>query len=133
MTAIAGITLAGFVRTPTRARGASAGFHVPDDAPVDTPAPIAAARPPSLLALQEADAEPVQDREARRHGKAMLDVLTRLQQAILTGGGADTLDSLANLVRAAPVPSDPRLAAVQRAVLVRAAVELARARAEASV
>ena len=83
---------------------------------------------PGLLMMQEAEAEPVADRDARRHGKAMLDALSRLQRALLGGEGPAALESLANLVRATPAPADPRLAAVQRAVLVRAAVELQRAR-----
>ncbi len=87
---------------------------------------------PSLLAMQEASSEPAKDRDARRHGKAMLDALARLQRALLGGGGVDALESLANLVRATPQPDDPGLAAVQRAVLVRAAVELQRARLQAA-
>ena len=130
MTPIYGLGATAAARAPTRARS-SALFHLPDAA---TPAEAEAAGTasavglPSLLTLQETYAEPVADREARRHGKAMLDALTRLQRALLGGEGPDALQSLANLVRATPEPADPRLAAVQRAVLVRAAVELQRAR-----
>jgi hypothetical protein len=92
----------------------------------DAPAVYGAVGMPSLLSLQEAEVETVQDREARRHSRAMLDMLATLQRGWLGEGGADALESLARLVRAAPPPRDPVLASVQRAVLVRAAVELAR-------
>jgi hypothetical protein len=94
----------------------------------EAPAVFGTVGMPSLLSLQETELETVQDREARRHSRAMLDTLTLLQQALLGGQGVDALETLARLVRAAPPPSDPALAAVQQAVLVRAAVELARSR-----
>lgn len=135
MTAIYGLGATNAARGPVRSRLGPA-FRMPDASSGEAEAAASsgaasAVEMPSLLAMQEAYGEPVQDREARRHGKAMLDALARLQRALLGGEGPDALQSLANLVRATPEPSDPRLAAVQRAVLVRAAVELQRARMQA--
>ena len=86
-----------------------------------------------LLALQEAESGTVRDRQARRHGESLLEALRRLQVALLMGAGAEDLQGLRTLVEAAPPPDDPRLAQVQRAVLVRVAVELARRNAASSV
>ena len=130
MLAITGLSSVGVARGPLRPRS-GASFSMPDAAGAEAAEATSAAAPiemPALLAMQEAYGEPVQDREARRHGKAMLDALTKLQRALLGGEGPDGLQSLANLLRATPEASDPRLAAVQRAVLVRAAVELQRSR-----
>lgn len=82
----------------------------------------------SLLALQEAEAEAVQDRAARRHAGFMLEELSALQRALLGGadGGAVAADRLAVLARRSPAAADPRLAAVVQAIAVRAAVEAAR-------
>lgn len=116
----------GVVRVPP-----PSAFRLPGEA-----APgIQAATPvtlPSLLAMQEAGQDAVRDREAREHGEALLHGLAALQRALLGGGDPGTLTRLAALVRRAPAPADPRLLAVQRALLVRVAVELARTRAAAS-
>ena len=87
---------------------------------------------PSLLAMQEAETGAVQDREARRHGDSMLEALAALQRSLLGGAEAGGLETMASLARAVPAAADPRLAGVQRALLVRVAVELARRRAAAS-
>ena len=81
---------------------------------------------PSLLAMQEAGVETVADRRARRHGGQVLESLAALQRAVLAGAGAAELEALAEVARAAPVADDARLAGVQRALLVRVAVEVAR-------
>lgn len=115
------------------ARTAASGFAVPQRAAFATPG-VQVTAMPGLLALQEVGQEAgqaagqaaVQDREARRHGAAMVAALSELQRALLGGGDPDALDRLAALVRRAPPPADPALAQVQRAVLVRAAVEIAR-------
>ena len=109
----------------------SLGFTVPEAAPGEVQAAGAVATP-SLLALQEAGQDAVRDREAREHGESVLHVLAALQRALLGDGDPALVDRLSALVRRAPLPADPRLAAVQRAVLVRAAVEVARARVAAS-
>ena len=80
-----------------------------------------------MLLLQETDAAPARDRQARRHGRAMLDALARLQHALL-GGGDDpaALDQLAALLEHCPEASDPELRATVAAVALRVHVELAR-------
>lgn len=113
---------------PRRAAGV-AGFHV-EDTPAHTAA--SAAQPVSLhtlLALQEAEGDAVQDREARRHAGSMLSALSAVQRAMLGGNGAAVsaaLGGLADLARAGPAAIDPRLAAVARAIALRAAIESAR-------
>ena len=131
--------------TPMRAgprRAGAGGFAVPEDAAdAASPPPLPCAGLPSLLALQEvrqaamAELGPdaVRDREAREHGEAMLDALAQLQQALLGGAAPGVIARLGQLVRRTPAPADPGLAAVQRTLLVRVAVELARSRAAASV
>ena len=113
-------------RGGARARPAS-GFVLPGDAAPGVQATTAVTLP-SLLAIQEAGQDAVRDRDAREHGEAMLHGLAALQRALLGGGDPATLARLAALVRRAPVPADPRLLAVQRSLLVRVAVELARTR-----
>ncbi len=80
----------------------------------------------AMLALQEAEAESVRDRAARRHGKALLEALAALQHALLGGEEGPALQRLAALLAAMPEAADPRLGAVLRAVALRAQVELAR-------
>jgi hypothetical protein len=83
----------------------------------------------NLLALQEAEADEVQDRAARRHAGSMLAELSILQRALLRAdvtGMAASLTHLSSLARDGGVAHDPRLAAVVRAVAMRAAVEAAR-------
>ncbi len=130
VTAIAGLGPGGPISQPRRTQPGSI-FRVPEQAQpgaTEAPALHCLTDSPSLLSLQETETDTVQDRNARRHSRAMLDSLAALQRALLGGQGGDALESLARLVRAAPPPTDPALAAVQRAVLVRAAVELARSR-----
>ena len=80
---------------PTAPRAASrpaakSGFFVPSE--TAGPGQAAAAAAPaatslgSMLTLQEADGETVEDREARRHGQDMLAALAELQRALLGGG-----------------------------------------------
>lgn len=116
-------------------RAASSGwFQLPDaaDQPVAAAGGPAASAPvglDTLLSMQEADADAVQDRAAKRHAGSMLAEMSALQRALLQGDGAvlsTTLDRLAGLARHAPASADPRLAAVVRAIALRAAVEAAR-------
>lgn len=86
----------------------------------------------ALLALQEAGAsvaaDPgVRDREARRHGRALLEELAELQKSLLSGAdeGA-SLERLAALLGRMPAAADPALASILRSVGLRARVELAR-------
>ena len=85
-----------------------------------------------MLLLQEVADGPARngqarDRQARRHGRALLEGLSDLQRALL-GDGEDTaaLDRLATLVAHCPEAADPALRATLAAVALRAKVELAR-------
>lgn len=81
-----------------------------------------------LLALQEAQTQAVSEREARRHGHAMLAALKRLQLALLTRNGVsqDDLRRLADLA-ASPAPgADPALVSLLGAIGLRARIELAK-------
>lgn len=110
------------------------GFRLLDDADLQTSPPaVAAAAAPvglhTLLALQEAEADAVQDRAARRHAGSMLHELSAVQRTLLQGDPAGTSAALARLADAArhgPTAVDPRLAAVVQAIAMRAAIEAAR-------
>jgi hypothetical protein len=83
----------------------------------------------SLLALQEAEADAVSDRATRRHAGAMLAELSAMQRALLQGDGAGlsvAVDCLSGLARQGRAALDPGLAAVMRAITLRAAIEAAR-------
>ena len=122
--------------TPTAARArrlaGSGHFHIDDDAAPNAPAAVFAPAPVSLhtlLALQEAEADDVQDRAARRHAGSMLAELASVQRALLqadAAGIAASLSRLDGLTRDGVLAHDPRLAAVVRAIAMRAAVEAAR-------
>lgn len=85
----------------------------------------------SLLAMQEAESEAQQDREARQHGEALMEELSELQRAMLGEEGPD-IGRLAQLAARPVGASDPRLAGVLRAIRLRAVVELARLERAAS-
>lgn len=82
-----------------------------------------------MLALQECATAETGDREARQHGKQMLDALAELQRALLSGHGAEALDRLSELSEKVPVATDPALTYVLRAIQLRARVEMARTEA----
>jgi hypothetical protein len=80
-----------------------------------------------MLSLQEAGGETVEDREARRHGNDMLAALAELQRALLGGrGDGVALQRLADLAASVRHATDPRLAAMVSAIVLRVRVELAR-------
>ncbi len=116
---------------PRRAAGPG-GFRLLDEADTLAPAPVSEPAPVGLhglLALQEAEADAVQDRAARRHAGAMLDDLSSMQRALLGGdpdGTRAALSRLADAARRGPAAADPRLGAVVRAIAVRAEIEAAR-------
>lgn len=111
-----------------------AGFNVPAEAAVDvapgssSPSVVrAGAVDVSLmLALQEHATAETGDREARQHGKQMLDALAELQCALLSGHGAGALDRLSEMSEKVPAATDPALIRVLRAIRLRARVEVAR-------
>ncbi len=116
---------------PARARRRQAAFALPpaDDGEA-TPAAGQAA--PALAAREvpgpDAPSDPPQasmsDREAARHGQAVLEALARVQLASL-GQGAGP-DALAGLDTGSLRAADPGLDLVLRAIGARAAVVLAR-------
>ncbi|MGH7119350.1 MAG: flagellar assembly protein FliX [Acetobacteraceae bacterium] len=113
-------------------RVGGAGFALPEAPPAPLQAGgLAEATPASLVgamvALQEAELKGARDRAARRHGETMLDELRALQVRLLDGGGApELLGRLATLAEVLPEAADPKLAALVRAVALRAEIELAR-------
>ena len=121
---------------PTRPRAVSraasrSGFTMPPEPTATGQARAVAGTPAmspaSMLSLQEVGGETVEDREARRHGNDMLAALGELQRDLLDGGGdAGALQRLADLSGSVPRATDPRLAALISAIVVRVRVELAR-------
>ncbi len=109
---------------------AKSGFFVPSEAAgpsqADAAAAPAATSLGSMLALQEAGAETVEDREARKHGHDMLAALAELQRALLGGGDGVALQRLGDLAASVRHATDPRLAAMVSAIVLRVRVELAR-------
>jgi hypothetical protein len=131
MTAIEGVGRPTTVRLGSRASASSGtGFAVPVEPGATSQAASAAAPAASLasmLTLQELGGETVEDREARRHSQDMLALLAGLQRALLAGSDdMATLTQLAELARAVPRATDPRLAAMVSAIALRIRVELAR-------
>jgi hypothetical protein len=86
------------------------------------------------MAMVQADVDDVfarhkQDREARRHGRAMLQALGAVQLAVLgadPGRARNALASLAATSQEARSGDDPVLRLILREIAIRAAVELAR-------
>jgi len=112
------------------ARPPAAEFRVPNNATAPHAADQTAAATPaslgSLLGLQEFAAGE-QERQALRHGHALLAKLSRLQQAILSGqGDSAALAELAGLAATPLETGDPRLRALIGSVLLRAKIELAK-------
>jgi hypothetical protein len=133
MTAIEGVGR----RTTTRLGGRTSvsvgtGFVLPSapDETNHTKATAAAAPAASLgsmLTLQELGGETPEGKETRRHGQDMLALLAQLQRDLLLGADdMATLVRLAELAAAVPRATDPRLAAMISAIIVRVRVELAR-------
>ena len=112
---------------PQARQAAASGFRV-TQAAAQGPAAVSVVGLTDLLALQEAEQDTVRDREARRHGDATLAALASMQRALLGGSREGVMETLTRLARNAPEAADPRLLAVQRALQVRVAVELARTR-----
>ena len=125
MTSVGGVGRTATVAVPGARMTGVPGFRMPEQA-ASAPAPALPVSIVSLLAVQEAGQGAVRDREARRHSQGMLDALSALQRALLGEETGESLRTLDRMVRGAPAPADPALAAIQRMVLQRTAVELAR-------
>lgn len=135
MTVVKGVGAGAAVAGGRPARAAAGSFRLPAGAAgtMGSMAGVAAAAEvglPGMLALQEVQAEPVADREARRHGQAMLAELAALQRSLL-GAGADDLARLERLAAGGPEAEDPSLRAAVAAIRLRARIELARREARA--
>lgn len=112
-----------------RPQGA-AGFSIPNDFAAS---PARASEAPSTVSLSallslQSEAEPVQDRAARQHGRALLDELYTLHQALL--GNFRNFKGLSALRELAATPTsaaeDPRLRDAVAEITLRARIELAR-------
>ncbi len=131
MSAIEGVGPSAGGRLPNRTRGTKGnGFAVPTatrSAAASAPEPAALVTAAGMLALQEIDTEPPQDRAARRHGRALLSALSRLQRHLLAGAtDPASLEELEALARDVPRATDAALAGVVDGVVLRARIELAR-------
>jgi Class II flagellar assembly regulator len=81
----------------------------------------------SMLTLQAVDEAAERDRGARRHGAALIAALSDLQRALLASDDpAAAMRLLTDLAAGDPGAHDPGLAAILRAVILRARVEVAR-------
>jgi hypothetical protein len=132
---LARTTGAAVVRPRSPTRGAGGAFVVPDGADARptgdaTAADALGAVNPMLLHELAVDADERRDREARQHGEDVLELLGELQRGLLRAG-VETLpmERLLHLVENPPAAADPGLAAVTRAIVLRARIEIARRRA----
>ena len=121
----------GRVAVPDAGRGRAGvgrpGFAVAANPAARTAALSAPTALDGLLLLQEVEDAPERDRRARKHGRAMLDALGRLQLSLLGGDPAtNDLHRLAALAEHCPEAADPVLRGLLGAVALRAQVELAR-------
>ena len=114
----------------SRRVGGSSGFAVAPggaDATAGPSATTAAAPLDGMLLLQQVEDGPTRDRQARRHGRAMLDGLAELQCALLDGTlDPRTVERLAALAQHCPEASEPGLRAALAGISLRVQVELAR-------
>ena len=123
-------TVARVLAPRARAEIATPRFSLPEDLAASAPQAAAAASDialGALLSLQNEE-EPVRDRGARRHGRALLAELDTLHAALM--GDYRKFNGLAALEKLASEPpataSDPRLRAAVQEITLRARVELAR-------
>ena len=128
MVNVSGIGRAQQAAAPRRTVASSAGFAVREQEAASGPAATAPTTAlEGLLQFQEVEDAPARDRQARRHGQALLRELAELQRLLLGDGPLDeSLGRLAALVETCPEAADPALAGVVAAVALRAQVELAR-------
>jgi hypothetical protein len=119
----------GVMRTGPR-RAMQAGFVLPV-AEREAPAVGSAMGPAALdglLALQADQTGQIEEREARRHGQALLGGLRRIQLALLTPSGmeSEALERLAALCDEAPFTEQAGLRDVLQSISLRVRIELAR-------
>jgi hypothetical protein len=108
----------------------SSGFAVstPTTGGATGPAATQATSMDSMLMLQQqVEDGTTRDRQARKHGKAMLEGLATLQRELLDGDvDPGTLERLSALTEHCPEAADPGLRATIGAVSLRVQVEIAR-------
>ncbi len=112
-----------------RAAGSSSFAVAPGatDAAAGPAAASATAALDGMLLLQQMEDGPTRDRQARRHGRAMLEGLAELQRALLDGSlDPATMERLAALVEQCPEAAEPGLRAAINGIALRVRVELAR-------
>ncbi len=115
--------------SPRRSAAGGVGFAVSGQGgAVAGPAAAApAAGLEGLLQLQQFEDAATRDRQAKRHGQALLQALSELQRLLLGDGPLeDALGRLSALVETCPEASDPALAGLVGGIMLRARVELAR-------
>lgn len=115
---------AAFAEALSRAEGVGAASGV------EAPSPVASAGGAmGLLGIQEVGEQEVRRRKAVKKGRATLDVLSNLRDALLMGSlPVSTLRQLEQMVEAerADAIDDPALKAILDEIELRAAVELAK-------
>ncbi len=132
MSRVTGITTGGIANRPKAAPSRLApGFTVESEgaaAAVPENQPAQSVMLSGMLALQETETETVQDKNARRHGFALLDSLAQLQKSLLSpeADNAAEIETLALLASEMPQAANPGLAAALAAVRLRAKIELLR-------
>lgn len=118
------------VNTRTEPKRPGQGFSVgPHCQPATTSSAQAmdSAELPALLCIQEHDGDDPKDRGAKRRGRDLLRALAELQRTLLSAAGeAAALDRLGELASTPADASDPRLAHILAAIVLRARVEMAR-------
>lgn len=119
--------IGGFASRPAQFRG-KAVFSVPvKSATASGAAPLSKAFADPLLFFQEVEPAEERDARSRRHGSALLDLLSTLQRTLLEGGdGEAVMHSLSALAGRMPVAANSSLQAAIEAISLRAHVELAR-------
>lgn len=122
--------IGGLASRPVQSRS-KAGFSVPEKPEATSgSAPLSRVSADPLLFLQEVEPPEERDARSRRHGGALLDLLSSLQRALLDGGdGEAVMQSLSALAGRTPVAANSSLQAAIEAISLRAHVELARSEA----
>lgn len=117
-------------KTRPRLAGA-AGFSVPDQGDQSTDVSVVSQINVAwALSLQEVEPPADRNRQSRRGGARLLDLLTQLQRSVLQPAD-DAHASLAEIettLARLPVATDPVLKSLIDAIVLRARVELARPR-----
>lgn len=111
--------------------GVAGSFSVPSTvepdgmaACVDPVRTMSAAGGSMMLALQEHTAQDLADREARRHGQAVIEQLAALQLALLSDTPTDIIETLSSMLRTEPRGAHPALSHALSSIRLRARIAL---------